>query len=61
MCSRKALAFGEKHSYVVSLSVVSVSFLIKWKRGGFTVKATDHACEMQTCQGFSKWWLMLLF
>ena len=25
---------------------VSVSFLVKWRRGGIPIKATDNACEM---------------
>ena len=40
---------------------VSVSFLIKCRRSGDTIKAIGHACEMQACQGFSKWSLSLLF
>ena len=41
--------------------IVSVSFLIKCRRSGVIVKATGHACGMQTRQGFSKWSLSLLF
>ena len=40
---------------------VSVSFLIKCRRSGVIVKAIGQACEMQACQGFSKWSLSLLF
>jgi hypothetical protein len=41
---------------------VSLSFVIinKWRRDEITVKEQANACEIQTCQVFSTWWLSLL-